>query len=165
MRTRLCPRRLAPLCLLIFVLAPLVLGQNQSADEARESKRQSRQPKQEQLNMNWLYGAYVPKEAALVSLTVHQRQKLFMRQTFTTPGIYIKSGFLALLDQASGEPYAWGGGLDGYGRRVASNYARTAIQNAFSTAGKAALRYEPRYDRSQCAASVPEPSTLSYGTS
>ena len=78
--------------------------------------------------MNWLYGAYVPKEAALVSLTGHQREKLLMRQTFTTPGIYKKSGFLPLLDQASGEPYAWGGGLDGYGRRVASNYARTAIQ-------------------------------------
>jgi hypothetical protein len=104
MRTRLCPRRLSALCLLIFVLAPPVLGQNQSADEATESKRQSQQPKKEQLNVNWLYGAYVPKEAALVSLTVHQREKLFMRQTFTTPGIYIKSGFLALLDQASGKP-------------------------------------------------------------
>jgi hypothetical protein len=80
--------------------------------------------------MNWLYGAYVPKEAALVSLTAHQREELFMRQTFTTPGIYIKSGFLALLDQASSEPYAWGGGLDGYGRRMASNYARTSSQNA-----------------------------------
>jgi len=100
--------------------------------------------------VNWLYGAYVPKEAPLVSLTVHQREKLFMRQTFTTPGIYIKSGFLALLDQASGEPYEWGGGLDGYRRRVASNYARTAIQNVFSTAGNAALRYEPRYDRCHC---------------
>jgi hypothetical protein len=76
MRTRLCPRRLSALCLLIFVLAPPVLGQNQSADEATESKRQSQQPKKEQLNVNWLYGAYVPKEAALVSLTVHLEPRI-----------------------------------------------------------------------------------------
>ena len=44
-----------------------------------------------------------------MSLTVPQREKLFMRQGFTTRGIYIKGGFLALLDQAGGEPYEWGG--------------------------------------------------------
>ncbi len=43
-----------------------------------------------------------------------------------------------------------GGGLKGYSRRVASNYARTAIQNVFSTAGNAALHYEPRYNRCHC---------------
>jgi hypothetical protein len=100
--------------------------------------------------VNWLYGAYVPKEAPLVLLTTLQREKLFIRQTFTTPGIYIKSGFLAALSQAQDEPYEWGGGMQGYGRRVASNYARTAIQNVFSTTGNAALRYEPRYDRCHC---------------
>ena len=52
--------------------------------------------------MNWLYGAYIPKEAPLVSLTGHQREKLFVRQTFTTPGIYVRSSFLSLIDQASG---------------------------------------------------------------
>ena len=100
--------------------------------------------------MNWFYGAYVPKDVPLLPLTEYQRVKLFERQTFTTPGIYLKSSFLGLLDQASGEPYEWGGGFKGYGRRVASNYVRTAIQNVFSTAGNAVLHYEPRYDRCHC---------------
>lgn len=106
--------------------------------------------KPEQLNVNWLYGAYVPKEAPLLPLNAYRRYRLFMRQTFTTPGIYIKSDFLGLLDQARGQPYQWGGGMEGYGRRVGSEYARTAIQNVFSTAGNFALRYEPRYDRCHC---------------
>jgi hypothetical protein len=105
----------------------------------------------DELTVNWLYGPYVRKEAALNQLTMQQREKLFLKQTFTTPGIYLRSGFLALLDQASGTPYQWGGGFDGYERRYASYWGRTAIQNTLSSAGNAALRYEPRYDRCRCA--------------
>lgn len=130
------------------------LGWGQEKSEERDAhtanNEQSNQQSKEQLNVNWLYGAYVPKEAPLVSLTWHQREKLFVRQTFTTPGIYIKSAFLALIDQAKGTPYDWGGGFEGYGRRVASSYARSSIQNTFSTLGNATLRYEPRYDRCRC---------------
>jgi len=104
----------------------------------------------EELNVHWVYGAYVPKEALLEPLSGAQRGRLFVRQTFTTPGIYIKSTFLSLINQASGKPYEWGGGFEGYGRRLASNYGRISIQNVFSTVGNAALRYEPRYDRCRC---------------
>jgi hypothetical protein len=102
------------------------------------------------LNVHWLYGAYIPKEALLEPLTVQQREKLFLRQNFTTPGIYIKSGFLSLIDQASGTPHEWGGGFEGYGRRLVSNYGRYAIQNVVSSVGNAALQFEPRYDRCRC---------------
>ena len=136
------------LCLLAFLAGLPALSQEKSSDET--DKEQNRKINPEQLNVNWLYGAYVPKDAPLLSLTGYQRVRLFERQTFTTPGIYIKSAFLGLLDQASGEPYEWRGGFEGYGRRVASNYARTAVQNVFSTAGNAILGYEPRYDRCHC---------------
>jgi hypothetical protein len=135
--------------ILIFALALPSWGQQQFGSSSN-SVEQNPQVKKEQLNVNWLYGAFVPKEAPLISLSGYQRERLFVRQSFTTPGIYVKSGFLALLAQARGEPYSWGGGIPGYGRRFASNYARTAIQNVFSTAGNAALRYEPRYDRCHC---------------
>jgi hypothetical protein len=129
-------------------------GWSQENFEARDvpatSQEQSNQQSNEQLNVNWLYGAYVPKEAPLVSLTGYQRGELFVRQTFTTPGIYIKSAFLSLVDQASGTPYGWGGGIDGYGRRTVSNYMRSSVQNVFSTIGNAALQSEPRYDRCRC---------------
>ncbi len=137
------------LCLLTIVLTAAVHGQQQF-ESGTSVVDPAPKPKPEQLNVNWLYGAYVPKEAPLRHLTAYQRYRLFMRQTFTTPGIYIKSDFLALLDQARGQPYEWGGGMEGYGRRVGSEYSRTAIQNVFSTAGNFALRYEPRYDRCHC---------------
>jgi len=119
-------------------------------DALAANKEQNEQQSQEQLNVNWFYGAYVPKEAQLVSLTGYQREQLFVLQTFTTPGIYIKSAFLSLMDQARGTPYEWGGGFEGYERRAVSIYARSSIQNVFSTTGNAALGYEPRYDRCRC---------------
>src|ERR1700722_497476 len=39
-----------------------------------------------QLPVNWLYGAYIPKDAPLVALNGQQRFKLYIRQTYTTPG-------------------------------------------------------------------------------
>jgi hypothetical protein len=39
------------------------------------------------LPVNWLYGAYIPKDAPRVALNGEQRFKLYIRQTFTTPGI------------------------------------------------------------------------------
>jgi len=148
--TCVCRLQLSTLCLLVFLLGPRCWGQEKFEDVHTASKEQSEPQSQEQLNVNWLYGAYVPKEAPLVSLTGHQREKLFVRQTFTTPGIYVKSAFLSLINQASGTPYEWGGGFEGYGRRAASIYARSSIQNVFSTVGNAALQYEPRYDRCRC---------------
>ena len=147
-----CRHQFSALCLLVFLLG--VPGWSQETSEERDaytaSKEQSKQQSTEQLNVHWLYGAYVPKEAPLVSLTGHQRGKLFVRQTFTTPGIYIKSTFLSLIDQASGTPYEWGGGFEGYARRAASIYGQASIQNVFSTVGNAVLQYEPRYDRCRC---------------
>ncbi len=115
----------------MIVLSTAAQGQQQLESSGTVVVDPGSQQKQQQLNVNWLYGAYVPKEAPLRLLTAYQRYRLFMRQTFTTPGIYIKSDFLALLDQARGQPYQWGGGMQGYGRRVASEYGRTAIQNVF----------------------------------
>lgn len=50
----------------------------------------------EQLKVNWLYGAYVPKDVPLLSLTSEQRLKLYTRQSFTTPGIYLKIGLFTV---------------------------------------------------------------------
>lgn len=44
-------------------------------------------PKSDQeLKVNWLYGAYVDKDVPLHPLSNHQRFQLFLRQSFTTPG-------------------------------------------------------------------------------
>ena len=52
-----------------------------------------------QINVNWLYGSYVPKDVPLRSLSGRERLKLYVRQTYTTPGIYIKTTLFALRDQ------------------------------------------------------------------
>src|SRR5258705_13567379 len=49
---------------------------------------------QNQLAVNWLYGAYIPKDAPIVALDGKERYRLFIRQSFTTPGIYIRPDFL-----------------------------------------------------------------------
>jgi len=58
--------------------------------------------------------------------------------------------FSAGLDQARGEPYQWGGGMPGYGRRYAARYGEFVVQNSFVAAGNAVLGYEPRYDFCRC---------------
>jgi hypothetical protein len=147
--SRTCPQ-FSALCLLVVLLGTMAWGrENDDERNGMPPKEQSVQGAQ-QLKVNFIYGAYVPKDVPLVSLTGHQRAHLFVLQTFTTPGIYVKTTFLALMNQAGGTPYEWGGGFEGFGRRLASSYARSSIQNVFSTGGNAALRYEPRYDRCRC---------------
>jgi hypothetical protein len=108
-----------------------------------------------QLPVNWLYGAYVPKDAPLVPLTGKQRFKLYIRQTYTTPGIYIKTGFFAVHDQITGSPPAWGDDFSGFAKRVGSNQATNVIQNSFTSLGQAAVGWEPRYDRCRCSGAWP----------
>jgi hypothetical protein len=39
------------------------------------------------LPVNWIYGAYIPKDAPIAPLTGEERFKLYLWQTYTTPGI------------------------------------------------------------------------------
>lgn len=142
-------------CNVFFVLGALyisvcLLSSICSAQQTIESAAVPAAVENKQLLVNCVYGAYVPKEVAPDSMTLKNRLMLFERQSFTTPGIYIKSSFLSLLDQAKGDPAEWGGGMQGYGQRVASNYGQILVQNSLSTAGNALLQYEPRYDRCRC---------------
>ena len=133
---------LSGLCLLLLLLLGMPGWSQEKVEPAGASVASLDQAKT-QLDVHWLYGAYVPRYAPVVSLTNDQRLALFERQTFSTRGIYIKSGFLSLIDQAKGTPYEWGGGFGGCGHRLISNYAQSSIQNLFSAAANAALRYEP----------------------
>jgi hypothetical protein len=128
-------------CCISFCLLTSVCSAQQTEHDAGEN---------EQLQVDWVYGAYVPKDVPLTPLTPEYRLMLFERQSFTTPGIYIKSNFLGLLEQAKGNPEEWGGGMKGYGRRVTSGYGQILIQDSLSATGNALLQYEPRYDRCRC---------------
>jgi hypothetical protein len=107
---------------------------------AQEKSQTSVQPESPavntQLPVNWLYGAYIPKDVPLVALNGPERFKLYIRQTYTTPGIYIKTGFFALHDQVRDTPPAWGDGFSGLAKRVGSNQATNIIQNSFTSVGQ-----------------------------
>jgi hypothetical protein len=103
-----------------------------------------------QLQVNWLYGAYVPKDEPLNPLTGHERFKLFVRQSFTTYGTYAKTLLFSIGDQINDSPPAWGTDFDGYARRVGSREGQFVIQNLFVALGDGLLGYEPRYDICRC---------------
>lgn len=83
-----------------------------ATSSAQENTKSTVPPKSPSVNtqlpVNWLYGAYIPKDAPLVGLTGKERFKLYLRQTYTTPGIYIKTGFFVMHDQVKNTPPAWG---------------------------------------------------------
>lgn len=103
------------------------------------------------VKLNWLYGAYIPKDAPLIPLSGEQRLKLYLRQSFTSPGIYVKTALFTVGDQIDKSPPEWGRNFGGYARRLGSRYGQFVVQNSFSTLGNGLLRYEPRYDRCRCA--------------
>ena len=107
------------------------------------------------LPVNWVYGAYLPKDAPIVPLTGKERFKLYLRQTYTTPGIYVKTGFFAIHDQVKETEPEWGDGVSGFAKRVASIQAGNVIQNSLTALGNAAVGFEPRYDRCRCEGAWP----------
>lgn len=98
----------------------------------------------------WVTGVYVGKDRALVPLSVQQRREIYLRQTLTTPGAYMKRMFAAGIDQARGAPPEWGGGWGGYGTRFASREGQFITANSLAALGNAVLKYEPRYDQCKC---------------
>lgn len=107
------------------------------------------------LPVNWIYGAYLPKDAPIVPLTGKERFKLYLRQTYTTPGIYVKTGFFAIHDQVKETEPEWGDGISGFAKRVGSLQAGNVIQNSLTALGNAAVGFEPRYDRCRCEGAWP----------
>jgi hypothetical protein len=130
---------------LILCLFSLAAAAQQASDKPKPPPNAPSVAKQ--LPVNWLYGAYVPTEAPLVSLTNQQRWKLYVRQSFTTPGIYIKTGLFAVQGTVRNSPPAWGQSADGFAKRLGTRYAQFMMQNSFTASGDALAKWEPRYDR------------------
>jgi hypothetical protein len=147
---------------LVFTLSVylLVLGLHAAAQQIPEAPtrgdsgatvdQSSRAAKLGRLPIEWIIGPYIPVQEQLKPLTNEQRMQIYVRQTFLTAGSYVARAFAAGIDQASGEPSQWGGGMAGYGRRYASRYGQFVIESTLVAAGDALLQYEPRYDFCRC---------------
>jgi hypothetical protein len=98
----------------------------------------------------WISGVYVPNDLPLITLTKKQREVIYLRQTLTTPGAYMKRMFGAAIDQASGTPRQWDDGWGGYAERFASREGQFITANTLAALGNAELGYEVRYDQCKC---------------
>jgi hypothetical protein len=116
------------------------------------SSAQSLQPEAigNQLNVNWLYGSYVPRNVQLQPLNGPQRINLYVRQTYTTPGIYVKTILFTLHDQITDSDAQWGDGFEGFAKRLGNRQIQFVIQNSVTSFGDGVLGWEPRYDRCHC---------------
>ncbi len=99
---------------------------------------------------NWLTGVFVPRGGTITPLTLEQRRELYLQQTLTTPGAYLKRLFAAGIDQARGVPSQWDDGWGGFSERYASREGQFITANTVAAVGNAVLQYEPRYDQCQC---------------
>ena len=98
----------------------------------------------------WLTGVYVEQGRPLELLTDEQRRKIYLEQTLTTPGAYMKRMFAAGIDQVRGAPQQWDDGWDGYVERFASREGQFISANTLAYLGNSALKYEVRYDQCKC---------------
>jgi len=98
----------------------------------------------------WIEGVYLRRDQPVTTLTARQREEIYLRQTFTTPGAYMKRMFAAGIDQARGVPSQWDDGWGGYAERFASREGQFITANTLSALGNAKLGYEVRYDKCKC---------------
>jgi hypothetical protein len=98
----------------------------------------------------WLTGVYVEEGQTMIPPTMKQRREIYLEQTLTTPGAYLKRMFAAGIDQARGAPSQWDDGWGGYAERFASREGQFITANTLAYMGNVALKYEPRYDQCRC---------------
>ena len=135
-------------CLIVAVVAVLVL--RIAAQEQTSTKPATPVSDNDVLKVNWLYGSFVPKDVPLEPLTGQQRWKLYTRMTYTTWGIYIKTGLFTMSDQIRNIPPEWGKTAGGFGKRLGTRQAQFVMQNSLTALGDAAVGWELRYDRCRC---------------
>jgi len=82
-------------------------------------------------------------------MTNHQRFQLFERQTFTTPNPWLRTAISTGISQLQGRQYSWGGGVEGYSHRYASQYATYVMRNTFLSVGAWGLGHDTRYSPSK----------------
>jgi hypothetical protein len=99
---------------------------------------------------SWIKGVYVRRDQPLITLTATERRQIYLQQTLTTPGAYMKRMFQAGIDQARGTPSQWDDGLGGYAERFASREGQFITANTLAALGNAKLGYEVRYDKCKC---------------
>jgi len=123
-------------------------AQTASADapstvSARSTAEPTKKPGS-QINVNWFYGSYVPKDVPLEPLSGDQRLQLYFRQTYTTWGIYIKTMLFTVHDQVHDTNPEWGDGAGGFVKRLGTRQVQFIVQNSVTSLSDGIVGWEPR---------------------
>jgi hypothetical protein len=78
-------------------------------------------------------------------LTGSERWRVYLRDTYLSPGGWMGAAGPALAAHLNHEPEVWGQGLEGYSKRFANRFGRMALRKSYEAAGAAALGHEVRY--------------------
>jgi len=98
------------------------------------------------LAVNPLTGLTSTSASNYHALTGKDRWNLYWKQNYFSMGAYFGPVFTALLlDQASGTPSEWGGGLEGFGKRLGSRTLTAITQGTFQAMAAPVLDEDVRY--------------------
>ncbi len=86
----------------------------------------------------------LPNTVSAPPLTAAEKFDYRVVQTFGIRG-FVGAGIIAGFGQASNTPYSWGGGMEGFAKRYASNFAGNLSRQAFAYVLEEGLRQDPRY--------------------
>lgn len=128
----------------------LVIGLLMMCSKLCPAQNQQESKKDGQINVNWLYGSYVPKDVPLEPLNTRRRFELYVRQTYTTWGIYVKTTLFAISDQSHNTYPQWGQSFSGFAKRWGTRQGQFIVQNSVASLGNGLVGWEPRYDRCHC---------------
>ena len=120
-----------------------VFSQEKDADSASQTLANS---DKDSLKINPVTGIASVSSTNYKPLTSHERWKLYFKQNYWSMGAYFGPCVTALVvDQATGEPPEWGGGIGGYGRRLGSRLGTAIVQGTFQAPVAALLGEDVRY--------------------
>jgi len=118
----------------------------QAQSQGSGADQTSRAGSQPSLSVNPITGGVSARGATYVPLTGRERWKLYWKMNYLSVGAYFGPFFTALvLDQATGSPEQWGGGFEGYRRRVASRMGSSILQGTFQAPAAYLLHEDVRY--------------------
>jgi len=126
----------------IFVLSPLLIGQNQELSPAQQ--KSGVVAKGLDYFFNYLNMAGTRKASDFRPLNGRERAHLYLK-TMTNPLGYIKAGFSAGINQWNDKPREWGQGASGYGKRFGDIVGQYSIQRTVTFGVSSVLHEDNRY--------------------
>jgi len=136
------------ICIITIILYRPMFGQSGTAGRATpDPPTIPAQPSPNNpLAVNPLTGLTTASSVNYQPLTGRQRLQLYWRQNYWSAGAYVGPTLSALvLDQATGSPEEWGGGMEGFGKRLGSRLLQSTIQGTIQAGLAVPLHEDVRY--------------------